>query len=264
MSIAPLPASPAPPPRRRLEVLGLPVDAIDLPTAVDRLIDWSHSRSPRVVCLCNVHGLVTAETDAAYRQALQSADLVLPDGAPVAWLQRRLGAKGQRRVAGPDLMEATLDAAQARGVGVFLYGGTPATLQALQLALARRWPGLSVRGAISPAFGQAPEAALDADLDTIAASGAGLLWVALGCPRQERWMAANAPRLPLTQVGVGAAFDFIAGTQPRAPQWMRALGLEWLHRLGCEPRRLLPRYLHTNTRFLWRAAGALLRPRSGP
>lgn len=265
MSIPAPPATPpTPPPRRRQDVLGLSIDVIDTPAAVDRLMHWARSRQPHYVCLCNVHGLITAEDDDAYRRALQGADLVLPDGAPVAWMQRRFGAPQQRRVAGPDLMEATLQAAQAQGVGVFLYGSTPATLQALQAQLARRWPALDLRGAIAPPFGDVAEAAREADLAAIAGSGAGLLWVALGCPRQERWMAAHSQRLPLTLVGVGAAFDFIAGLQPRAPRWMRAAGLEWLHRLLCEPRRLLPRYLHTNSRFAWRAAGVLLGHRSRP
>jgi N-acetylglucosaminyldiphosphoundecaprenol N-acetyl-beta-D-mannosaminyltransferase len=186
------------------------------------------------------------------------ADLAAPDGAPVAWMLRRLGAPGQPRVSGPELMLDYMAHAAASGERVFLLGSTPQTLALLQERLRARWPALHIAGAVSPPF-----RALTADEDSvlveqIAASGAGTVWVSLGCPKQERWMAVHRGRVPAVMLGVGAAFDFHAGTLARAPLWMRRVGLEWLHRLASEPGRLWRRYLVTNTLFLWGAARQLL------
>jgi N-acetylglucosaminyldiphosphoundecaprenol N-acetyl-beta-D-mannosaminyltransferase len=250
---------PAPLPRHRLPVLGVGVDVVRADDAAARLLQWAQQRSSRTVCLCNVHAVVTAGRDAEFRRALDAADLVAPDGAPVAFMQRRLGARSQRRVAGPDLMAATLALAAARQVPVFLYGGTPETLARLQQALRQRWPALHLAGARSPPFRAANAEEIAADVQAINRSGAGIVWVGLGCPKQERWMHQQRGQVQAVMVGVGAAFDFLAGTVPRAPAWMQASGLEWLHRLWQQPRRLGPRYLVTNTRFVLGAAWQLLR-----
>jgi N-acetylglucosaminyldiphosphoundecaprenol N-acetyl-beta-D-mannosaminyltransferase len=247
--------------RQRLPVLGVPIDVLPAAAAVDRLLQWAARRESRMVCLCNVHAVIMAGRDAGMHEALANADLALPDGAPVAFMLRRLGAKGQRRIAGPDLMDATLARAAASGMPVFLYGGTPATLERLQQVLRRRWPALKLAGALSPPFRAPTAAEIAADVDAINRSGAGLVWVGLGCPKQERWMADRRGQVRAVMVGVGAAFDFIAGTVPRAPSWMRSLGLEWLHRLAVEPRRLARRYLVTNTLFVLGATRQWLRGR---
>lgn len=261
----PDPAPPqAGPPRHRISVLGVPVDARSPAEAAAQVVRWGRQPEPRVVCLANVHSVVTAGADPVHAQALSGADLTLPDGAPVAWMMRRLGAHGQRRVAGPDLMADTLALAAAEAVPVFLYGARPETLAQLQQQLARRWPALVLAGALSPPFRPLSAAEQQADLDTIRRSGAGIVWVGLGCPRQERWMAEHRGRVPAVMVGVGAAFDFLAGSTPRAPRWMQRLGLEWLHRLASEPRRLAGRYLVTNTRFVLGACAQLLWRRPGP
>lgn len=258
------PAAPPPHARRRVGVLGVPVDARSPADAAAQVVRWAQQGKPRRVCLANVHSVVTAGADDVHARALAGADLTLPDGAPVAWMMRRLGARGQRRVAGPDLMADTLTLAAAEAVPVFLYGGRPETLAQLQQQLARRWPRLLVAGALSPPFRPLSAAEQQADLDSIRRSGAGIVWVGLGCPRQERWMAEHHGQLPAVLVGVGAAFDFLAGSTPRAPRWMQAAGLEWLHRLASEPRRLAGRYLVTNTRFVLAACVQLLRRRPGP
>lgn len=184
--------------------------------------------------------------------------MALPDGAPVAWTMRRRGYRGQRRISGPDLMLQLCAASSDTGVGVFLFGSTPHTLEVLQLQLCRVYPNLRIAGALSPKFG-----AWDADtaaryVEKINASGAGIVFVGLGCPRQEIWMASVRNRVNAVMLGVGAAFDFHAGTIQRAPEWMQRSGLEWLHRLVSEPRRLWKRYLVTNTLFIMHTLRDLL------
>lgn len=250
--------------RHRLPVLGVAIDVLPAAAAAQRIVEWGAARDSRVVCLCNAHSAVTAGGDADFAQALAQADLVAPDGAPVAWMLRRLGAADQARVAGPDLMVDTLGLAAARGVPVFLYGGRSDTLRDLQQALRQRWPSLQIAGALSPPFSAPTAAELAADVERINRSGAGVVWVGLGCPKQERWMTARRGEVRAVMVGVGAAFDFLAGHTPRAPRWMRAHGLEWLHRLAVEPRRLAGRYLATNSRFIMGAMWQLLRRRRSP
>ena len=186
-------------------------------------------------------------------QMLTQADMATPDGAPVAWLLRHQGAAGQQRVSGPDLMHAYCAHAAASGEAVFLLGSTPATLQRLQARLRDHWPALRIAGALSPPFRPLSDDEDRAIVQAIQASGAGTVWVSLGCPKQEQWMAAHRSSIGAVQIGVGAAFDFHAGTLRRAPVWMQLSGLEWLHRLASEPGRLWKRYLWTNTAFIWGA-----------
>lgn len=241
-------------PRRVYPVLGAPIDALSAQTAVRRIADWAQRRESRVVCICNAHSVVTAARDPAFMRALQEADMATPDGAPLAWMLRRQGVSGQQRVSGPDLMLDCCAELAQEGISIFLYGSSPATLDALQSHLRARWPRLHIAGAHSPPFRPLTAAEDMAVVAQINASGAGVVWVSLGCPKQELWMAAHRGRVQAVMVGVGAAFDFHAGTVRRAPLWMRELGLEWLYRLAREPRRLWRRYLVTNTAFLAGAA----------
>lgn len=240
---------------------GVGVDVVCADDAASQLLQWARQRQSRTVCLCNVHAVVTARHDAEFRRALEAADLVAPDGAPVAFMQRRLGARGQRRVAGPDLMAQVLALAAAQQVPVFLYGGSPETLERLQARLRARWPALQLAGALSPPFREPTREETADHVQIINDSGAGIVWVGLGCPKQERWMHQRRGQVQAVMVGVGAAFDFLAGTIARAPSWMQAAGLEWLHRLWQQPRRLGPRYLVTNTHFVLGAAWQMLRRR---
>jgi N-acetylglucosaminyldiphosphoundecaprenol N-acetyl-beta-D-mannosaminyltransferase len=184
--------------------------------------------------------------------------MATPDGAPVAWMLRRLGFAGQRRVSGPDLMWALCERCAAEKVPVYFYGSTGDTLTALKVRLLEAIPGLLIGGMESPPF-RALSSEEDAGaVQRINASGAGIVFVGLGCPKQEMWMAEHRGRVNAVMIGVGAAFDFHAGTVQRAPLWMRDNGLEWLHRLASEPGRLWKRYLVTNTLFLLGAARQLL------
>jgi N-acetylglucosaminyldiphosphoundecaprenol N-acetyl-beta-D-mannosaminyltransferase len=239
-------------------VIGTRVDAIRLHEAIARVSRWAQTGQPAMVCFTNAHSLVTARQEAALAQALSDAQLCLPDGAPVAWMLGRLRGRTQPRVSGPDLMWAYLEQAAGRGEPIFLYGGSPATLEALQDRLREALPGLVIAGALSPPF-RALCPSEDADVvERINASGARTVWVGLGCPKQEIWMREHLGRVRPVMLGVGAAFDFHAGIVERAPRWMRASGLEWLHRLRQEPSRLWRRYLYTNAAFLHAAATQLL------
>jgi N-acetylglucosaminyldiphosphoundecaprenol N-acetyl-beta-D-mannosaminyltransferase len=180
------------------------------------------------------------------------------DGAPVAWMVRRFGYKDQQRINGPDLMWNYCALAAQRGELIYLYGSTPATLATLAHRLAREFPGLKVAGAYSPPFRPLTVAEDTEAVAAINASGAGTVWVSLGCPKQETWMAAHRGRINAVMIGVGAAFDYHAGTVHRAPLLMQRLGLEWLHRLISEPRRLWRRYLVTNTLFVLGALRQLM------
>ncbi|RTL24181.1 MAG: glycosyltransferase [Burkholderiales bacterium] len=244
--------------RRRVAVLGQPLDALTWEEALNRIAAWAAQRESRYVCITNAHSVVTGSQDPAFGQLLRDADMVTPDGAPVAWMMRRLGVLDQQRINGPDLMWRYCEEASARAEAIFLYGGTEATLAALKQRLAQAWPGLRVAGSISPPFRAQTSEELAADISVINSSGAKTLWVSLGCPKQEHWMAAQRGRINAVMVGVGAAFDYHAGTIRRAPVWMQRCGLEWLHRLASEPRRLWRRYLVTNSLFIWGAAKQLL------
>ena len=226
------------PDRSVLPVLGVPIDVLTSQEAVQRIAVWAQRKESRCVCICNAHSVITAQGDPDFMRTLCTADMATPDGAPVAWMLRRLGARRQARVSGPDLMWDYCAHAADSGEGIFLYGSSAETLQELQLNLRARWPSLRIVGAISPPFRPLRPDEDEADVKIINASGAGTLWVSLGCPKQERWMAAHRGSVQAVMVGVGAAFDFHAGTVARAPGWMRANGLEWLHRLASEPRRL--------------------------
>ena len=242
-------------------VLGVPIDAITPAGAVQQLLRWAKHRESRVVCICNAHSVVSATQQSAVRAAIETADMATPDGAPVAWMLRRLGIADQQRVSGPDLMVDYFAAAALAGESIFLFGSTEQTLTLLRKELCWRWPTLHIAGNLSPPFRP-----LHADEDAevvrvINLSGASTVWVSLGCPKQELWMAEHRGHIQAVMIGVGAAFDFHAGTVARAPKWMRDRGLEWLHRLASEPARLWKRYLVTNTLFILGAARQLLIPR---
>ena len=238
-------------------VLGAHIDALSWNAALDRLLGWAHAHESRYVTICNVHVVVSASQDADYRAIINGSDMATPDGAPVAWMLRRQGFAGQPRISGPDLMWALCERAAAEGLPVYCYGSTDATLAQLEARLRAAFPSLKLT-VESPPF-----RALSAEEDAAAVarihdSGAGIVFVGLGCPKQERWMAAHRGKVNAVMIGVGAAFDFHAGTVQRAPAWMRNNGLEWLHRLLSEPRRLWKRYLVTNTLFIVGVARQLL------
>jgi len=244
--------------RQGVRVLGAFIDAMDWPEALDTMQSWARMRVPRYICCCNAHSLITMRKESAVRDAIENAHLVLPDGAPVAWMMRRLGLRGQRRMSGPDLMWRYCARAECEGTSIFLYGNTDEVLRALQARLLAAFPRLQIAGMLAPPFRPLTPAETGAVLARIRNSGAGVAFISLGCPKQELWMAEQSACLPAVMVGVGAAFDYHAGTLRRAPPWMQHAGLEWLHRLCTEPRRLWRRYLVTNLLFVFGALGQLM------
>lgn len=254
------------PARQRGLVLGVQIDALSWDSTVDRLLDWAHAHESRYVTICNVHVVVSASRDAAYREVINGSDMATPDGAPVAWMLRRQGFSGQARISGPDLMWALCERAASENLPIYCYGSTEVTLALLETRLRIAFPNLRVVME-SPPFRALSAQEDAAAVERINSSGAGIVFVGLGCPKQERWMAEHCGRDALdgsplrvkaVMIGVGAAFDFHAGTVRRAPVWMRDNGLEWLHRLASEPGRLWKRYLVTNTLFILGAARQLL------
>lgn len=248
--------------RKTIRIVGGNIDALDWFGAVSLLASWAANHESRVVCICNAHSVVTARQDKEFAAAVNTADMATPDGAPVAWLMRRLGASGQERINGPDLMLKYCEAAAKRGESIYLYGGAETTLSILRDQLPKRFPGLVIAGSHSPPFRALTEEEDAAIVRDINDSGAGTIWVSLGCPKQEKWMAAHRGRINGVMIGVGAAFDYHAGVISRAPLWMQNNGLEWLHRLASEPRRLWKRYFVTNTLFIWHAARQLMTAQS--
>jgi N-acetylglucosaminyldiphosphoundecaprenol N-acetyl-beta-D-mannosaminyltransferase len=203
------------------------------------------------VCVVSVHGVITARDDRDFHNVLNNADIATPDGMPLVWALRSFGESAQQRVYGPNLMLHLCAMAARVGARVFLYGGRPDTLAALQTYLGKRFPELRICGVFSPPFRPlTPEE--DKEIrNTIRQSGADLLFVGMSTPKQDHWMMAHQDIHPaLVMVGVGAAFDFHAGRVPQAPSWVQRAGLEWLFRLMVEPGRLWKRYLLLTPRFL--------------
>jgi len=236
--------------RKRQLVLHTKIDVLTCEAALQRLLEWGRKRDRRYACMCNVHSVVTAAYDSEFQAILNRADLATPDGAPVAWSVRHFTGQPQARINGPDLMWKALGAAAQAGIAVYFYGSSPATLTALGAACQRDFPGLRIAGSAAPPFRPPTREEELADIAHINGSGAGLVFVSLGCPKQERWMARNCALVAAPLIGVGAAFDYHAGTLRRAPLWWQTHGLEWLYRLGKEPRRLAGRYLVGNSLFL--------------
>ena len=232
-------------------VLGMRVDATTYAETADAVIERAETGAGGMVCIATAHMAIECLDDPALRRAVNSADRVTPDGMSLVWALRRLGVGAVTRVYGPSLLPILCARAEARSIPVGFYGGEPEVLSALQGELQRRFPRLRMPFSWSPPFRALDPAEDAAARDAIESSGVRILFVGLGCPKQERWMAEHRETLPCVLVGVGAAFDFLSGAKAQAPEWMQGAGLEWLFRLGSEPRRLWRRYLVGNTRFLY-------------
>jgi len=225
---------------------------------VDNILQLGAARTSAYVCCANVHMVVEAHRDASFRQVLDEADLVTPDGGPVASVAGWLSGRPQERVAGMDLLPALLAEAARRGQSVYFYGTTEPVLQAIVDRARRELPALRLVGTCAPPFRALTPAEEAAHVAAINAADPDLLFVALGCPRQERWMAAHRGHISACMLGVGQAFLVYAGLEQRLPAWARRLWLEWAYRLWLEPRRLWRRYLVTNSQFLYLLARNLV------
>jgi exopolysaccharide biosynthesis WecB/TagA/CpsF family protein len=232
-------------------VLGILVDAVDYDGAVERIVECAEAERPLSVSALAVHGVMTGVLDPSHRYRLNHLDLVVPDGQPVRvainWLH---DTKLKDRVTGPILMMKLCEVAAERGIPIFLYGSRPEVLQALRERLCERFPKLIVAGAEPSKFRPLTPEEKAETVARIRGSGARITFVGLGCPRQEVWVYEYRDALPIPILAVGAAFDMHAGFLPLCPMLLQDAGLEWLHRLYHEPRRLWRRYLYLNPLFL--------------
>jgi len=231
-------------------ILGMRVDALTLPRASERIVSWAERGESRYVCVASVHMVMEAFDSEPFRRIVNQADLVTPDGRPLLWTLDGLGVRSADQVRGTDLTVSVLEHAARRGVPVGLYGGTPELLDSFSEIARARHPGIRIVSRIAPPF--RPLTAEEDELftDELMNSGARIILVGIGCPKQERWMAAHKGRLPAVMIGVGAAFDFYTGRMRQAPRWMQKSGLEWTFRLASDPGRLWKRYARHNPRFL--------------
>ena len=238
--------------QERVNILGVGVSVLTMETAL-RTIDAFLDRAEHgYICVTGAQGIIEAQKDKDYRDILNSAFLNTPDGMPTVWLGRYHGFRNMGRVYGPRLMLALCGNSVAKGYRHFLYGGRPGIVDKLKAELIRKYPGLQIVGTYTPPFRQlTPEEEQDL-LSQIRASRPHILWCGLGTPKQERFMAQYRDRLPVQlMIGVGAAFDVLSGTTREAPEWILRTGLTSIFRICQEPRRLGPRYLLNNPRFVW-------------
>jgi N-acetylglucosaminyldiphosphoundecaprenol N-acetyl-beta-D-mannosaminyltransferase len=245
-------------PLRKRLVLSVPISTGSTTDFIDTILHLGAARSSAYVCCANAHMLVEAHRRPGFRQVLTEAAVVTPDGGPIASAVGWFHGGQQERVPGMDLLPALLTAAAARGQSVYFYGTTANVLTAMVIRTRRELPTLRIVGMHAPPFRPLSPAEEAADVAAINAADPDLLFVALGCPRQEEWMAAHQGCIRACMLGVGQAFPVYAGLEPRLPAWARRLWLEWAYRLWQEPRRLARRYLVTNMWFLYLLAPALL------
>ncbi len=226
--------------------------------ACDCIENWVENDISCYIIAANVHVVMTGYWQPSYQEVVNQAALVTPDGMPLVWAMRFLGIKEQTRVYGPDLMLACCDRAAKDQIPIYFYGSTPSTLEKLQSRLQQMFPNLIIAGSHAPPFRHLTEAEEREDIQRIHESGAKIVFVSLGCPKQEEWMARQQGKLQAVMMGVGAAFSFHSGEVSQSPRWMMKFGLEWLYRLTQEPQRLWKRYFINNPTFVLLLARQLL------
>jgi N-acetylglucosaminyldiphosphoundecaprenol N-acetyl-beta-D-mannosaminyltransferase len=239
-------------------VIGFPVTALLFDQQISVILKWAKSRISKVVCVANVHMLTEASWDPALASVLYNADVVTPDGMPLVWMVRLLGRYSQDRVAGMDIMMSLCDLAPSQNISVFFLGSEAEILDNMRSRFEREFPDLNIAGMEPLPFRPLTPAEDAAVIQKIHDSGAGIVFVSLGCPKQEFWMGQHKSRIQAVMIGVGGVFPIYAGIHKRAPHFIRESGLEWLYRLAQEPRRLWGRYRKTIPPFLWLACKQLL------
>ena len=247
--------------RGKHSILGINIDAVDYDFATRTIIDAAHQEKPCSVSALAVHGVMTGHDDDAHRRRLNGLDLVVPDGQPVRWAIKWLhDVELPDRVYGPNLTLRLIEAAAEESVPVYFYGSKAETLALLKERMTKRYPGLKIAGMEPSKFRSITPAEKEEVVDRIKASGAKIVFVGLGCPRQEVWAYEYREDLRMPLIAVGAAFDFHAGTLPQAPKWMQDRGLEWVFRFWQEPTRLWKRYVLLNPKYLWSVARQSRKP----
>jgi N-acetylglucosaminyldiphosphoundecaprenol N-acetyl-beta-D-mannosaminyltransferase len=233
-------------------ILGAKICAISLSDAVSKIEEFIRTRGLRYICVCNVHTVMICFDNPEFRRITNEAALTVPDGMPLVWVLRLLGFEQKGRVYGPDLMWTLCERSVNAGYSHFLYGGSNEVLSRLEETLVQNLSGIKIAGSYSPPYRPLSQQEDEDVIKMINGSGADILWVGLGAPKQEIWMATHLGRIKIpVMIGVGAAFDFHAGAVRQAPKFMQDKGTEWLFRLIVEPRRLWKRYLYNNPRFVY-------------
>jgi len=239
-------------------VVGVNFSHTSYESATTQILAWAKVRESRYVCAANVHMVMEAFDSPQFLQVVNQADMVTSDGMPLVWMMKLKGGRHQTRVYGPTLMLYVLEAAERENIPIGFYGSSPEVLQLLQKKLQNKFQNLKVNYSYSPPFRDPSQAEDTEIINHINNSLTRILFVGLGCPKQEKWMAEHRGRINAVMLGVGAAFDFHAGLKSQAPSWMQKIGMEWLFRFVTEPRRLWRRYLYHNPRFIFLAFADLL------
>lgn len=234
-------------------IMGVNIAAINMKWLVAFTKKYIKYLSGDYMCVSNVHTTVTSYEDPEYCAIQNRGILAIPDGGPLSFVGRKRGYSKIERTTGPSYMEEILKISVQNGYRHYFYGSTTETLNKLQRALNRKYPGLQIAGMYSPPFRPMEDAEDWKIVDEINRSHPDFIWVGLGAPKQERWMAKHQGRVHGFMVGVGAGFDYLAGNISRAPEWMQKNNLEWVYRLMQDPKRLFSRYFHTNIKFIWNA-----------
>lgn len=238
--------------QKRFDVIGCNISRTTFAGAIRAVTDLAVSGEGGYVCFTNVHAAVMARQDSDFWTVLENSFMTMPDGKPLSWVAKVKGIKGVEQVSGPDFLPALMASDSVPHLRHYFYGGKQEMLEQLITGLRNRFPKTKVVGWESPPFRELSPEEDEMVMQRIRQSSANVVWIGLGAPKQELWMAAHAERLkPAVLMGIGAAFDFHAGYVERAPGWIRSIGLEWLHRLSQEPERLWKRYLVTNTLFVF-------------
>lgn len=240
-------------------VIGFPVTAESFETQIDTMLSWAQQRLSKVVCVANVHMLIEAKHHPGFARILYRADMLTPDGMPLAWLTSWISQRRQDRVAGMDILLSLCRKATNKKIGLFFLGSTPEILDKIQQRLDRDYPDLPISGIETLPFRPLTYEEDEALIRRINNSGAGIVLLSLGCPKQERWMNAHKHKINAVMIGVGGVFPVFAGVHKWAPAWIRKVGLEWLYRLLQEPQRLWMRYAKTIPLFLWLASKQLIK-----
>ncbi len=243
----------------RCPVMSMNVDVINLDTSIIDIIVLISLDRGSYVCLSNVHMCMEVFESASFSNVVNSADLVIPDGKPILWAQRLMGHRKAEQVRGQDIMNVLCQVSTHKALKIGLYGGSSELLlEKVKSALMSSYPDIEIVYSFSPPFRPLTESEDKQVIRDINLSEVDVLFVGIGCPKQEIWMAEHKSKLQCVMLGVGAAFDFIAGEKKHAPRWIQKIGMEWLFRLASEPRRLWKRYLKHNPRFVWYLTQQLL------
>jgi N-acetylglucosaminyldiphosphoundecaprenol N-acetyl-beta-D-mannosaminyltransferase len=234
-------------------IMGVDIAAIDMEWLLNYINSNIKKLSGDYMCVSNVHTTVTAYEDSEYRKIQNGGIMAIPDGGPLSSVGRKRGYENMQRTTGPSFMEEIFKISVEKGYRHYFYGSTEETLTKLRQMLENDYPKLQIAGMYSPPFKPMTDKEDDAIIEQINEAKADFVWIGLGAPKQERWMANHQGKINGFMVGVGAGFDYFAGNIDRAPEWMQKSNLEWLFRLMQDPKRLFKRYFYTNTKFIWHA-----------